>query len=102
MMEELRNKSGLINQYSATRSAGSQSVEKHNRYVSSLLDSTGKQGYTHKEFAQKRYGNKGQKMLQTLQQLGPGMEDLISDPALVSKSHLASFSKFATQTAQQS
>lgn len=100
VMAELQSKRLQLNRLSATRSAGDNSVRDHNKYVSTLLDGSGKQGLTHNEFAQKRYGDSGTERLQTLEKLGSGMEDLITDPALMSTTHLDAFADFAGKTAQ--
>jgi len=100
LMAEMKAKALDIQRHSATRSAATSDAETHNKYVASLLNTPG--GHTHQQFAEKRYGqHAGRAMLETLHKLGPGMEDLIADPALMSKSHLEAFSAFAGKTAKK-
>ena len=96
VMNELKRKAHLIHRHSATRSAANVSLEEHHRNVASMLTTQSQQGrYTHDQYANQRYGESGTMMLEQLRSIHPGMQDLIVDPALMSKTHLSDFAEFA-------
>ena len=96
VMQELRTKATVIHRHSATRSAANVSLEEHHRNVAGMLATENQQGrFTHDQYARRRYGQAGTTMLQQLRSIHPGMQDLIVDPALMSKTHLADFTEFA-------
>lgn len=97
---ELNKYRDQLHRLSATRSALTVNKLDHLKHIASLLDTSGAQGITHDDYAERRYGKSGTTTLKLLRSIQPDMEDLIVDAALMSTTHLDKFITLARATVQ--